>query len=161
MSEIKKFSDGTLLEMGKGRFDDFCVYITRPGEERYAPKDEDYFSFFIEKIERYTPEKIYSDYVKIYNKTTDVIEGEVLDDIEKICADYNGDDVLEFNIWFSVIYLGMVAEENRAFAVLKKRIKHLGMYQILFENMSAMDAATFSKGKKAKQLSPMCDERGF
>lgn len=61
---------------------------------------------------------------------------------------YYQKDALEFDIWFSVIYLGMVAEEKKQNAVLKKRIKRLGMYQILFEKLSAEDAAFFSKGKK-------------
>lgn len=55
----------------------------------------------------------------------------------------------------------MVAEERREHAVLKKRIKRLGMYQILFERMSAVEAATFSTGKKVAELSPLCSERGF
>lgn len=161
MKEIKRFSDGTLLEQGAGKFDDYCVYITRPGKIRYAPKDKEYFSFFAEKSIRYTPEKIYFDYVKIYNKTTAQIDYEVLKDIDRICADYQEDDALEFDIWYSVIYLGMVAEELKAKAVLKKRIKRLGMYQVLFENMSAGEASSFSFGKKVAELDPMCRDRGF
>lgn len=161
MARIKRFSDGTLLEVDKGKFDNNCVYITRPGKERYAPRDEDYFSFFIEKSAQYTPEKIYSDFVKIYNRTTARIDGRLLDDIDRISTGYRENDVLEFNIWFSVIYLAMIAEERKAYAVLKKRIKRLGMYQILFEEMSAWDAARFSRGRTVRQLDPMCRERGF
>ena len=60
-----------------------------------------------------------------------------------------------------MIYLGMVAEENKAGAVLKKRIKRLGMYQILFDNMSAYEAANFSRGKKVAELDPLCSSKGF
>ncbi|MDE6750863.1 MAG: hypothetical protein K2K21_17630 [Lachnospiraceae bacterium] len=74
---------------------------------------------------------------------------------------YDEEDRLDFNVWYSVIYLGMVAEEKRKHAVLKKRIKRLGMYQILFEKMSAVEAATFSTGKKVAELCPLCSERGF
>ena len=161
MTEIKEFSDGTLLEQGRGSFDDYCVYLTRPGRKRYAPRDIEYFSFFIEQSKRYTPEKLYSDFVKIYNRTDAKIDYILLSEIDGICEDYQEDDALEFNIWFSVIYLGMVAEELKERAVLKKRIKRLGMHQILFENMSAGDAARFSFGRRVAELAPMCRERGF
>lgn len=49
LKEIKRFEDGTIIEQGRGRFDDYCVYLTRFGQGKYAPKDEEYFSFFIEK----------------------------------------------------------------------------------------------------------------
>lgn len=161
MTEITRFEDGTIIEQGRGSFDDYCVYLTRPGERKYAPRDEEYFSFFIEKAREYSSEKIYSDYVKIYDKTTSQIEYAVFDDIKQISSSYNDEDKLDFNVWFSVIYLAMVAEEKKKYAVLKKRIKRLGMYQILFEGMSASGAAKFSTGKKVADLKPLCDERGF
>ena len=161
MQEIRRFSDGTIIEQGRGRFDDYCVFLTRPNEGKYAPTDTEYFSFFIEKAERYSSEKIYQDYVEIYDLTTSEIDDEVFDEIERISDTYDEEDRMDFDIWFSVIYLGMVAEEKKAYAVLKKRIKRLGMYQILFEKMSARQAANFSRNKKVAQLSPLCKERGF
>jgi hypothetical protein len=41
----------------------------------------------------------------------------------------------EVEIWLTIIYAGMVAEENKENAVLKKRIKHLGMHQLLIKNI--------------------------
>ena len=158
--EIKRFEDGTIIEQGRGRFDVNCVYLTRPGQRRYAPTDAEYFSFFIEHAPKYSSEKIYEDYVRIYEKTTEEIDDDIFDDIEEISMSYEEEDELDFLVWFSVIYLGMVAEERREQAILKKRIKRLGMYQILFENMSATDAATFSKGKSVAELSPLGYERG-
>ena len=32
--EIISFEDGTIIEQGRGRFDDCCVYLTRPGQEK-------------------------------------------------------------------------------------------------------------------------------
>lgn len=159
--EIITFEDGTIIEQGRGRFDEYCVYLLRPGQRKHAPKDEEYFSFFIEKSQKYSSEKIYSDYVVIYEKTTGHIDYDVFDEIKEISMSYDEEDSLDFYVWYSVIYLGMVAEERREHAVLKKRIKRLGMYQILFERMSAMEAATFSTGKRVAELSPLCRERGF
>lgn len=156
-----EFEDGTLIEQGRGRFDNYCVFLTRPGGRKYAPRDEEYFSYFIEMAEKYSSEKIYNDYVEIYEMTTSQINKEIFDDIKHISMSYDEEDELDIHIWFSVVYLAMVAEERKKYAVLKKRIKRLGMYQILFEGMTAKEAATFSTGKNVKELSPLCEERGF
>lgn len=161
MRKIVEFSDGSVIEQGRGKFDDYCVYLTRPERERYAPTDVEYFSFFIRKSSQYSSEKIYEDFVKIYNKTTSDIKREVFREIEVMCQEYQENEWLDFMIWYSVIYLGMVAEERKAYAVLKKRMKRLGMHQILFENMEAREAAVFSRGRKAVELAGMCRERGF
>ncbi len=159
---ITELEDGTIIERDRGCFDDYCVYVTRPGANKYAPRDTQYFSFFIEKAEWYTPEKIYEDYVEIYDKTNADIKQEVIDEIKaKISRTYEERDRIDFSLWFIVIYLGMVAEENKRNAVLKKRIKRLGMYQILFEKFSAVEAANFSRGKKVSELAPLCSDRGF
>ena len=55
----------------------------------------------------------------------------------------------------------MVAERNKKFAILKEKIKRLGMYQILILNYKAEIAANFSKGKKAKDLNILCKSYGF
>lgn len=158
---ITTLSDGTTIEQDRGSFDDYCVYITRPGKQRYAPHDDEYFSFFIVESTKYTPQKIYEDFVEIYNRTTKDIDRDVIDNlIVNISQDYIN-DVNEFILWFTVIYLGMIAEENKLNAVLKKRIKRLGMYQILLEGYTAQQAANYSKGKKVKELNPICKQRGF
>ncbi|WP_287129575.1 DUF7004 family protein [Candidatus Cyanaurora vandensis] len=55
----------------------------------------------------------------------------------------------------------MVAEENKKFTKLGKRVKHLGVYQILIEGMPAHQAANFSKGKKWREIATDCKNRGF
>ena len=61
----------------------------------------------------------------------------------------------------TVIYAGMVAERNKKNTVLKERIKRLGMYQLLVKNFTPVNAANFSKGKKAKELNIICNKHGF
>ena len=46
MQEIRRFSDGTVIEQGRGKFDDYCVFLTRPNKGTHAPTDTEYFSFF-------------------------------------------------------------------------------------------------------------------
>ncbi len=159
---ITKLEDGTIIEKDKGRFDDYCVYVTRPGKSRYAPKDAEYFQFFLGKAQWYSRERIYADYVKIYEKTDAIIRDEIIDEIRnEIVMGYDRIERNEFALWYIVIYLGMVAEENKSHAILKKRIKRLGIYQILFDGMSAREAAEFSRGKRVSELDLYCRERGF
>ncbi|WP_396035026.1 DUF7004 family protein [Candidatus Cyanaurora vandensis] len=70
-------------------------------------------------------------------------------------------DSLKIQIIFTIIYAGMVAEENKKFTKLGKRVKHLGVYQILIEGMPAHQAANFSKGKKWREIATDCKNRGF
>ena len=40
---ITKFADGSYLEYAQGKFDQWCVYLTRPNQPKYAPQDWQYF----------------------------------------------------------------------------------------------------------------------
>lgn len=157
---IKTFEDGSFLEYDRGTFDDWCVYLTRPDAERYAPRDFQYFQRLIQYGEEYGEDKVYDDFVSIYEMTTKQVEDEVLDEIEEIAEDY-GDDSLDVAIDFTIIYLGMIAEENKRFTKLGKRVKRLGVYQILMEGKSYKEAADFSRGMGWRDIDSLCKERGF
>ena len=36
--QIKRFTDGSVLEYARGSFDDWCIYLTSPNGQRYAPR---------------------------------------------------------------------------------------------------------------------------
>jgi hypothetical protein len=55
----------------------------------------------------------------------------------------------------------MIAGENKTNAILKKRIKRLGMHQILIEDLDADYSGNFSKRKNWKELDVLMKERGF
>jgi len=158
---IKIISSDIEIFYDRGSFDEWCVYINNQGIKT-APKDIEYFKFFIELGKSYSNQKVYNDYIKIYNLVSQKIEKKVLDLIIDISKN-NYDAVLskEVTINFTVIYAGMVSERNKKFTVLKERIKRLGMYQILVLNFSAEVAANYSKGKKAKELDIICKKYGF
>jgi hypothetical protein len=157
---INRFSHGGFIEFDRGKFDDWCVFVTRANGERFAPADVQYFSRLKKLGEIYGKSIIYTDFLSIYNRTTAEINDDVLKLIELISRHYK-DDVLEIEIWFNVLYAGMVAEENKEHAILKKRIKRLGMHQVLIENMEPEQAALFSKGKKWTALDKLMKEKGF
>lgn len=157
---IKTFSDGSFLEYDRGSFDDWCVYLTRPDVERYAPRDFQYFQRLIQYGAKYGAKKVYDDFVSIYELTTNQMETSILDKIEEISKDYN-DDSLSVAIDFTIIYLGMIAEENKRFTKLGKRVKRLGIHQVLMEGMSYKQAADFSRGMGWRDIDSLCKERGF
>ena len=153
------FSDGSVLD-GRGAFDDWCIYLTRPNIAKYAPRDVEYFSCLQQLGQQYGSDVVYKDFVAIYNATTNHLDKNVMLRIKRRSKKY-GNDMLTCQIVFCLLYMGMVAEENKQNAILGKRIKHLGVYQILKEGMPAEEAANFSRGMKVYQLEPLCQERGF
>lgn len=160
MAIIKVFQDGSIIEKDRGSFDDYCIYLTRPRIARHAPKDNIYFQRLIDLSKDHTSEKIYNDYVKIYELTNKDISFQTLESISKVASCY-GNNSTEMDILYTILYLGMVAEENKANTKLGKRIKRLGMYQILVENIPANIAANFSRGMKWYDISTECEKRGF
>jgi hypothetical protein len=152
--------DGSIIEFGKGKFDDWCVYFKRPNQQRYAPKDIEYFTILKNLGSIYGNDKIYNDFVKFYNLTSSKIDNSIIDLIIEISEYYNK-DINDVCIWFTFIYAGMVAEENKAQAILKKRIKRLGIYQLLIDNLEPEYAANYSRGINWKELDKICKEKGF
>lgn len=157
---IKNIQNRFTIEFDKGIFDDWCVYITSNNGVRYAPKDKEYFLRLQVLATVHGAERIYLDFVKYYERTTNIIQQDVLDLIVLLASGY-APDTEEVELWFTVIYAGMVAEENKAHAILKKRMKRLGLYQLLIEEKDADYAAVFSKGKSWKHLDGLMKERGF
>jgi exoribonuclease II len=149
-----------LVEFDQGSFDEWCVFLTRPGTPKYAPKDTEYFTLLKNMGNRFGHAKIYNDFISIYSQTTMDIDNTILDLITTLSNDYQ-EEAEEIDIWFTVIYAGMIAEENKANAILKKRIKRLGMHQTLLENYDPELAANFSKGKKWQELDKVMREKGF
>lgn len=160
MTLLRTFSDGTLLEFGEGRFDAWCVYVTRPGQERYAPKDTEYFAQLQALGARRGARMLYDDFVAVYHRATREASPHMFEMIYYMSRFY-GDDALEADLLLSILLAGMVAEENKARAKLRKRIKRLGVYQLLIEGYTPEAAATFSRGKKWNVIELECVARGF
>lgn len=157
---LQTFADGTTVSFGRGAFDDWCVYLHRPGERPHAPRDERYFARLQHLGDAHGLQTIYADFVAVYDRTTAEVDATVLNLILKLTPKY-GPDALEMAVWLTVIYAGMVAEENKEKAVLKKRIKRLGMHQTLLEGLPPAEAASFSRGKKWPELARLCRSKGF
>lgn len=159
---VKRFSDGSYLEYAEGKFDQWCIYMVNEAKNyRRPPLDVDYFGFLKEQAQTYGAGKIYKDFIDFYDQTGKAVEQRVLEFIEHIAVIGYGDKWLDFTKIFTILYMGMLAEENKAFTRLGKRIKRLGMHKLLIENETVSDAANFMRGMGWQQIDAMCKERGF
>lgn len=156
---IKTFSDGSFLEYDAGRFDPWCVYLTRKGS-RWPPRDVDYFNQLKALAEKYGSRRVYDDFVRIYDLVGKEKRDADLAAVSQIAAGY-GEDALEVDIIFSVLYLAMIAEENKKNSRLGKRIKRLGVHQLLMEGQSVGCAANFMRRMGWREIDRLCKERGF
>lgn len=157
---IKEFDDGSILEYDKGSFDDWCVYLRRPSGSRRPPRDTDYFEQLKLFADRYGVNRIYGDYVKVYHLTGKQVDEKALHDISAISDTY-GEDKLAIDMIFSILYMAMIAEEQKAHTKLGKRIKRLGIHKLLEENCSVKESADFMRGMGWREIDILCKERGF
>lgn len=122
---IKNVRGKNLVEFDNGIFDEWCVFLILPGKPRYAPRDTEYFTVLKNMGAIYGSAKIYNDFIRFYSLTTKRVDNNTLNLITTLSDDYET-HAEEMDIWFSVIYGGMIAEENKANAILKKRNKAVG-----------------------------------
>lgn len=157
---IKSFVDGSFLEYDRGCFDDWCVYFTGSDGTRKPPRDTDYFSQLKRYAAKYGTERIYRDYVRVYELTGKEIQPGVLTEITAVASAYGG-DALQMDVILSILYMAMIAEERKAFTRLGKRIKRLGIYKLLMEDRSVQESANFMRGMGWREIDKLCNERGF
>lgn len=164
---IKVFSDGSKAEYDKGKIDNWCVYLVTTGK-RCAPRDSEYFTILKGLADKYGTEKVYADFVTIYDHTNkdDVSDDQksvvqdALTEITGIANSYT-EDALAVDQVFTILYMAMVAEEKKAGTRLGKRIKRLGVHMMLFEGLSPKDAAGCLTGKRWQEIDAMCNARKF
>ena len=154
---ITQFNNGSYLEYAQGRFDAWCIYhVAQNG--RHAIKD--IFQLLMDCTKHESAKKLYDDFIGIYKQTSSQFMPVVLDNIKRITQKYHRcNNRMEYV--FSFLYAGMVAEENKEKAILKKRIKRLAIHQLLVEKLPPHITANFSRGKKWSRLDKECKNRGF
>lgn len=159
MTVVKEWQGGDKVEFDSGRFDQWCVYIVREGAGRRAPRDVEYFTYFHELGQRHGA-KLVLEYVRsVYRMAAMTIQAASLAHVAEKAQDF-GDDSGETEFWGTVLYSAMVAEENNP-KPLEKRVKMLGLHQLLVDGMAPEEAANWSRGKKYPELDAECRRRGF
>lgn len=115
---IKNIANDSKVVFDSGRFDNWCVYVVNSNGSRNAPFDNQYLSDLLDLSKKYSDNKVYDDFVRIYNKTTSKIDNEVTEFIDNISRTYKEEDRSLIEKWFTVIYAGMIAEENKEGAII-------------------------------------------
>ena len=156
---LKIFPDGSRVEFDFGQFDEWCVYVTRPGQPRRAPRDAEYFVTLRELHAQFP--RLHDDFIEVFDRTGRAVDAAVLARISEIAALYPAAARLEVDVLLTTLHAAMLAEGNRAHAPLGKRIKRLGVHQLLVERMPVDEAAHFSRGKPWRELDVLCRARGF
>src|SRR5215216_2190329 len=108
---------------------------------------------------KYSPERIYRDFVKIYDATEININPNTLDLIAEISESYD-DDAAKINYLFTIIYFAMLSEQNKKDQQLGKRIKRLAIYQALFDKVQAEEVRYYVP-RKWWLIDAQCSQRGF
>ena len=157
---IKKFANNAYIEFDRGGFDNYCVYYKAVNKERVSPKDTQYFYTMQQLAQKYGNEKVYKDFVEIYNLVEKELDSVVLQKISDMSNTY-GSDANTVDVIYSVLYAGMIAEENKRNTKLGKRIKRYGIHMLLWEGVSVDTAANIMRGKSWKEIDKQCLERGF
>jgi len=146
----------TCIYFDKGKIDKYCVYINGRGMWRHAPTDIEYFTWILELSDKYGVDKVWSDFNKIYEITGDFINYTLAEEvIYQIDKTYDEDTLL----WWIVFYMTMVAECKKERAILKKRIKRLGVYNVLIDKWDVSYVAQYMRHKHWKYLAKEMKER--
>ena len=156
-----EFSNKQRIEFRQGKFDSWCVFIVDKNGSEKIPLDKELF----EELKKFSSIcgnlRIYSEILQVFTISGKDIEREVIKKIVEISNRHDAKNVESIKILYTKYYYAFVAEENRARTVLGKRVKMLGIYQVLLENFSPEDAANFSKGMSGKTIADLCSVRGF
>ena len=156
---FRTFSDGEAIGFGRGRIDNFCVYHRIEGLTR-APLDTEYFEFIKDLSLTYSPIMVYRRFVTLYEHVEKNLSENSISLIDRISSDFPN-EVRACQTYFTILYLAMVAEENYQETKLGKRLKRLGIHQILIEGMEVDAAANWSRGRPWREISEECERRGF
>ena len=165
------FSEGD-IEYEDGTYDQFYVSVEQGSAESFDYNsdfvlDKNIFLALMDLGSLYGEQVVYDDFLKFYNMTKSVVEGKefgqmqsVFDCILELSKRYRK-DALRVEVVFSWLYSAMVAEENKRNTKLGKRVKRLGVYQVLIENMSPENASEFSCDKTWQWIDGECEKRGL
>ena len=156
---FRTFDDNSSIGFGRGKIDNFCVYVKEQNRV-YAPLDTEYFQFLHDLASNFGTIKVYNSFKRLYAIAELEIVSNAIEVIDKQAKRYNEFE-LKCQKYFSILYLAMVAEQNYPNTKLGKRLKRLGIYQLLFEGMTVEEAANWSRGKPWKEISEECKSRGF
>lgn len=146
---VYRLPDGSRVWFGEGpgtktHQDEWCVYFASPDGTVRIPKDEDYFADPKDIANKYGAWEVYKAFLSIYDLTTPIVESTVLSHMETLSGHFPGDELT----LHGTLYFTTIAEENKLPAwrwPRKKRVKKLGVYELVLCDYSPRNAANASK----------------
>ena len=147
------------FEFCTGNFDDYCVDVTYPtGKKSHWLKDEEYFFWLKRLSKKYGVQRVYSTFLKVYDKVSVNTDKDTVNTlIRTVDKEYRESTQ---QLW-SILYMTMLAEEYKEGTILGKRIKHLGVYNILFDNYGVSYTTRYMRGMNWRDLDKLMQQRGI
>lgn len=149
---------GYKIYFDSGKFDDWCVYYINTEDKKFVPLDKHYFQWILDLSKKYGVEQVYNDFLKVYEAADEVFDE---DDCLSLCEEVDKNYEEGTTHWWVIFYMTMVAECKKENAILKKRIKHLGVYNVLFDGYDIDYVTKYMKGKGWRDLDALMKERGI
>lgn len=150
--------NGFHLEFGKGNFDDYCVYVMKKNVNYRWLRDEEYFHWIKKLSKKYGVERVYNDFKFVYDNVWIGVSSEIANNVVRL-VDKNYKEHTQQ--WWSIFFMTMLAEEFKENAILGKRIKHLGVYNVLIDEWGVKRVVTYMRGKSWEELDELMYERGI
>ena len=146
-----------LFWFGEGNIDEWCVYCVKPNNRTWFAYDHEYLSWIRKMGKFHGEEKVYTSFCKIFdNVSYDYNMNDGYQIVHEVSKEYNNTD--HFWAWF---WMTMIAEERKENAILGKRIKRLGVYNILFDKYKLKHIVKYMVGMKWYDLEDLMIERGI
>jgi len=157
---IWTFQNGSSLEFDRGQFDEWCVYEVSPNGQRVAPRDVDYFRELLAISAVHGRQRVYDDFVVVFDASGPKVTDESVGIVVEVGRRYGDDEELMKRLLL-ILHMGMVAENVKKNTRLGKRIKRLGVHDLLLESGDVARAAHFMRGMGWREIDELCKARGF
>jgi hypothetical protein len=152
VNKLYDFQDGSYLAFDQGNFDNFRVsFYTREDKYINSPTDVELLTFLKSLNDDELTWKRVTFLAKYIHEKTNITE---LNFLERITN-------LQEQKYYYYLAAAMIAEERKDFAILKKRVKLLGIHQVIIQDMQPREAANWSKGKRWRDIEKECIKHGF
>lgn len=149
---------GYEIYFAPGRFDSWCVYLNNTENKRTIPLDKDYFLWILDLANKYSKQQVYKDFLKVYDSVDEIFDEK---ECSRLCHEIDKHYKEDTTHWWVIYYMTMVAECKKKNSILKKRIKHLGVYNILFDEYDVDYVVKYMRGKRWRELDKLMKERGI
>lgn len=155
-----QLTSGKRIGFESGKFDEWQVNVVNENGVKKAPLDVDYFNELLILRDLIGVDDTYKLFINIYDKVDKNVNKEVINFIINTSEEFKQYEI-ELDLLLMTLYYTMIAEENKKYTRLGKKIKRLGVHQVLKENFNIRVAANYSKGLGWRDIEQECRNRGF